>query len=56
MGDQKVTSFMTGLLSRHEYRLPLVDKVANQLDAEIGDRNVANKLLVYQRRPADWQE
>jgi rhodanese-related sulfurtransferase len=56
MGYRKVTSLKTGLRGWNEYDLPLVDMEGNPVDPEIGDRYFANKLLDYQRKPADWVE
>ncbi len=51
-----VTSLKTGLRGWNEYDLPLVDLQGNTIDAELGDKYFANKLLAYQRKPKDWVE
>ncbi len=56
MGYKYVTSLKTGLRGWNEYDLPLVDLEGNRIDPEVGDRYFANKLLDYQRKPADWVE
>lgn len=56
MGYQYVTSLKTGLRGWNEYDLPLVDLEGHPIDPELGDRYFANKLLDYQRKPADWSE
>lgn len=56
MGYKYVTSLKTGLRGWNEYDLPLVDMEGNPVDPEVGDRYFANKLLDYQRKPADWVE
>lgn len=56
MGYEKVTSLKTGLRGWNEYDLPLVDMEGSPVDPEIGDRYFANKLLDYQRKPADWKD
>ena len=56
MGYKYVTSLKTGLRGWNEYDLPLVDMEGNVVDPEVGDRYFANKLLDYQRKPADWVE
>ena len=53
MGYQHVTSLKTGLRGWNEYDLPLVDMEGQVIDPELGDRYFANKLLDYQRKPAD---
>ena len=54
MGFKHVTSLKTGLRGWNEYDLPLVDMEGTPIDAELGDRYFANKLLDYQRQPAHW--
>ncbi len=56
MGYKYVTSLKTGLRGWNEYDLPLVDMEGNVVDPELGDRYFANKLLDFQRKPADWVE
>ena len=53
MGYDNVSSLKTGLRGRNEYDLPLVDMEGKSVDAEIGDRYFANKLLDYQRKPVN---
>jgi len=53
MGYKNVTSLKTGLRGWNEYDLPLVDMGGNEVDPELGDKYFANKLLDYQRKPAD---
>ncbi len=51
MGYQKISSLKTGLRGWNDYELPLVDIEDNPINAELGDRYFANKLLDYQRKP-----
>jgi rhodanese-related sulfurtransferase len=53
MGYNSVSSLKTGLRGWNEYDLPLVDMEGKSVDPEIGDRYFANKLLDYQRKPAN---
>lgn len=53
MGYDNVSSLKTGLRGWNEYDLPLVDMEGKSVDPEIGDRYFANKLLDYQRKPAN---
>ena len=53
MGFRYVTSLKPGLRGWNEYDLPLEDMEGNEVDPELGDRYFANKLLDYQRKPAD---
>jgi len=53
MGYSNISSLKTGLRGWNEYDLPLVDMEGNPVDAELGDKYFANKLLDFQRKPVD---
>jgi len=53
MGYSSVSSLKTGLRGWNEYDMPLVDMEGKPVDPELGDRYFANKLLDYQRKPAN---
>ncbi|MCU7834018.1 MAG: rhodanese-like domain-containing protein [gamma proteobacterium symbiont of Taylorina sp.] len=53
MGYNSVSSLKTGLRGWNEYDLPLVDMEGKPVEPELGDKYFANKLLDYQRKPAN---
>jgi rhodanese-related sulfurtransferase len=53
MGYENVISLKTGLRGWSDYELPLVDIEEKPVDLEDADKYFANKILPYQRNPAD---
>jgi len=54
IGFKNVVNLKTGLRGWNEYDLPLVDEAYGPITLEEGDAYLANKILPYQRKPADW--
>ena len=53
MGYENVISLKTGLRGWSDYELPLVDIEEKPVDLDDSDKYFANKILPYQRNPAD---
>lgn len=53
MGYENISSLKTGLRGWNDYELPLVDIEEKPVDIIDGDRYFANKILSYQRDPAN---
>ena len=53
MGYERVVSLKTGLRGWNDYELPLVNIEEQPVDIEDADKYFVNKILLYQRNPAE---